>query len=178
MKKRERMTMEEKAARVRERGMAKIAADRLKVLDVMRRQKAVKELTITLEWYRARTGERNVRADYSAVLWDGGRVRGTGYKADGYGYDKASTMVADIFGDTLAYKLFEDGRDWENKPYGVVRRLNEEGGLEWQYFEGGIGIDCYWQIGEWLGGEFELVASGKNFDVYRWVDKRGREGEG
>lgn len=173
MKKHERMTMEEKAARARERELAKIAANRLKGLDVMRRQKAVKELTITLEWYRARTGERNVRAEYKAVRCDGSKASGTGYKAGGYGYDKASTVVAGVFGDVLAYKLFEVERDWSNVPYGVVRRLNEAGGIEWLYFEGGIGIDCYWRIGEWLGGEFEDVASGRSFDVYRWVNKEG-----
>lgn len=126
-------------------------------------QAPVQEMTINIEWKKSRTYGFCPSASATIKHKDGRNTRVDGYKASGCGYDKESTVVAQICNDTLKYLLWNVNTDDRQKaPYGV--RFNDEFS---HYFEGGVGVECYYKIIEFLGGKFEKVASGKTFDSYK-----------
>ena len=138
-----------------------------------RNQKPVKELTITIEWKKSYTDGYNPKASVEVKYLDGGYEYKEGYKCSGGGYDKESTVVAQIFNDTLKYKLWELEDDKEavkNFPYGA--RFNFEFS---PVFEGGVGVLSYYRISEAIGGKFENISSGKTFDVYKFTMTEGAE---
>lgn len=148
-------------------------ARELKKIEAEKNQKPVKELTISIEWKKSRTWGGNPHATAIVYYHDGTAERRDGYTASGCGYDKASTVVAEIFDDFLKYKLWrklpEEKKYWINQekraePYGVVIRD------DMRYFSGGIGMSCFPAISEFIGGKFETVASGNSFDVYKYTD--------
>ena len=108
-----------------------------------------------------------------------------GYTCSGCGYDKESTVIAQIFNEFLKYKLYDETlrskwmaknnfyKDEDSKPYGVHLP-----GEYTPYYDGGIGTNCYYRIAEYIGGVFEHVASGKMFDVYRYTDNESEESSG
>lgn len=91
-------------------------------------------------------------------------------RASGCGYDKESTVIANIFNQCLKYKLWalsdeaanggHGSGDKGKAPYGICAYDN------CRYYAGGIGTSCYRSICEYLGGTFVHTASGKTFDVY------------
>lgn len=127
----------------------------------------VQSITIQIEWKKSRVWGRNPHAVASVAFHDGTFEMSKTYKASGCGYDKASTVVADIFNEYLKYKLLEPGLPAE-RPYGV--HVNEK----FAFFDGGIGISAYRAISEYIGGKWHEVANGTNFDVYTWTDWSGR----
>ena len=153
-------------------------------------QKAVKKLIVSIEWKKSRMWGNCPSAEAKVYFQDGTFERRDGYRAGGYGYDKESTVVAQIFNDFLRYKLYQKHK-WEdsincektNHPYGVYYYGGgvDKDTRDTRYyirkpsFNGGVGMSCYPSIGKFLGGTLEHTASGKTFDVYTYEDKR-REG--
>lgn len=151
-----------KAARLLEKETARIAAEKA--------QKPITSLTITIEWARSRTWGNNPTARGNIMFADGTYGNTSEARASGCGYDKESTVIADLFNQCLLYKLWQlseeavkgghGSGDSGKAPYGINRYDNH------RYFAGGIGTSCYYRICEYLGGKFEHTASGKTFDVY------------
>lgn len=125
-------------------------------------QKHVKKMTVTIEWKKSPTWGFCPKAEASIYFEDGSFGKVQGYKASGCGYDKESTVFASICNDVLKYSLWNVTEEARKKaPYGV--RFNDEYN---HYFEGGVGMSCYYNIAEFLGGKLEHTANGKTFDVY------------
>lgn len=151
-----------KAARLEVKEAARIEAEK--------NQKPVKSLTITIEWAKSRTWGSNPTAEGWIEYADGTFGHTIPAHASGCGYDKESTVIADVFNQCLKYKLWQlseeavkggHGSGDEGKaPYGISRYNNH------RHFSGGIGTGCYYKICEYLGGKFDHTASGKTFDVY------------
>lgn len=165
------MNPEKLAARREARERAKEQAR----IEAERNQKPVEHLTISIEWKKSRTWGHNPHASVEVRYQDGTYTSRDGYTASGCGYDKESTVIAEIFNDFLKYKLWQlspearkggnGSLDKGNAPYGIhVYNDNRP------HFGGGIGTSCYYRIAEYIGGKFEKLASGKTFDVYRYVD--------
>jgi hypothetical protein len=146
-------------------------------------QKPVKELKITIEWRKSRTWGMNPSAEAEVAFKDGTFERRNGYTASGCGYDKESTVIAEIFNSFLRYKLYEAhelksriNAEKVSHPYGVyyygteTQKPSENGYISKPSFNGGVGTSCYYDIGKFIGGKFERVASGKTFDVYKYTD--------
>lgn len=157
------------------RSLAEIEADK--------NQKPVKALTISIEWVKSRTWGYCPRAEVAVEFQDGTFTRRDGYKAGGCGYDKESTVIASIFNDFLKYKLYQKhkwkdriNQETTNHPYGVcyysgnVGEQREDGYVYKPSFSGGVGTSCYYKIGEFIGGKFENVASGKTFNAFKYMD--------
>lgn len=127
-------------------------------------QRKVKEMTINIEWKKSPTWGFCPKA-YAKIEYEDGYGESETHRASGCGYDKESTVIADVFNETLKYKLWDlaENKDIDRKkvPYGI--RLDDE---YYHYFEGGVGTSCYYRIVEFLGGEMIHVADGKTFDVY------------
>jgi len=138
-------------------------------------QKPVKEITITIEWKRSRMWGYNPNCEAQIHFQDGTFGRSPIYKCSGCGYDKESTVIADVFRDYLKYKLWnlsdesiKGGHGSNDKgpaPYGITIYSPNS-----RDFSGGIGTNCYYRIAEYIGGKFECLASGKTFDVYKYTD--------
>jgi hypothetical protein len=138
----------------------------IRIMELQKNQKPVKEITITIEWKKSRTWGMNPHAE-GRVEYINGKFEIFEASASGCGYDKESTVIANIFNKCLKYRLWEieDNKfiPLIERPYGVY--LDNES----VYFSGAIGTNCYYHIAEYIGGKFEMVASGKTFDVYRFT---------
>ena len=120
----------------------------------------IKTLTISIEWKKSSMWGMNPHATAEVTHFDGTYETKTGYKASGCGYDKASTVVAAICNDFLLDRL-KKKRTTTKHPYGIYCSKDRRS------FNGGVGMACYIDIARFLGGRFEILASGQTFDVYR-----------
>lgn len=111
-------------------------------------------ITITSEWKKNRNYGLNPHA--SAYIVTENSVKQTKvYKASGCGYDKESTVVADLLNDIKDLFTIPEG----DLPYGLSRGDYT--------FHGGIGMTCYYRIMEVLGGKLEHITGTKTVDVWR-----------
>lgn len=131
-----------------------------------RLQKPVKEITINIEWKRSATWGMNPHATANVKYADGSYQNVGGYTCRGCGYDKESTIIANIFNDVLKYRLWDmqDNNQTENTPYGIYWD-NEFS----PRFDKGIGVSCYYKISTFIGGKLERIASSKSFDCYKFT---------
>lgn len=134
-------------------------------LQRMKDQTRVTRIEMSIEWRKSRTWGSNPHM--TAKVWGEDKYIGTfNYTCSGCGYDKESTVIADVFNEVLRYKLFlVDGV--KGVPYGI--HLPDKS-RQFPYYDGGIGTDCYSSISEYIGGTFKRVASGKTFDAYTYTD--------
>lgn len=164
----------ERKERAEARKAAKAAAKEAARIEAEKTQRPVKEMTITIEWKRSRTWGMNPHAEAEVRYHDGGFERSAIARASGCGYDKESTVIAELFNTYLKYKLWamtaeqikggHGSMDKGPAPYGIS--VYSDG----RYYSGGIGTSCYYGIAEYIGGKFERVANGKTFDVYKYTD--------
>ena len=131
-------------------------------IEAKKNQKKVKEINLSIEWKKSRMYGNNPNCEAKIIFEDGTTERSKTYKASGCGYDKESTVIANVFNDYLAYKLYELDKD-ANLPYGIQRNTTIP------YYEGGIGVSCYYRIAEAINGKFDCLASGKNYDAYKFT---------
>ena len=176
------MTEEQKKLR-RE---AKELARELQRIENEKNQLPIDSITINIEWKKNWTWGANPHCEARIAFKNGHYITSPVYTASGCGYDKESTVIADVFNDYLKYKLWaktieqcaRQDYDWKEKggaPYGVSAgtyawRESEPLRIEYRSFSGGIGTNCYKAIGEFIGGKFENVASGSTFDVFTYTD--------
>jgi hypothetical protein len=130
-----------------------------------RNQKPVKDMTISIEWKKSYMWGNNPNAEVTVIYEDGSYIISSGYKCSGCGYDKESTVIAQIFNQFLKYKLWQrENMDNSNKPYGISLDFNYN-----PYYSGGVGTNCYYRVAEFIGGKFERITSGKTYDVYKFT---------
>lgn len=170
------LTEEEKKARKVARQQEREAAKELARIESEKNQKPVKRMVINIEWKKSRTWGNCPRA-YAELHFHDGSFHRTedSYYASGCGYDKESTVIAEIFNDFMKYKLWNltpeqrkggNGSGDDGKaPYGIHVYSDNR-----PHFGGGIGTNCYYAIARYIGGEFKCLASGKTFDVYEYTD--------
>jgi len=130
-------------------------------------QKLVESIVISIEWKKSQMWGSNPHAEAKVHFKDGTYTYSDGYTCSGCGYDKESTVIAQIFDDFLMYRLWELEETTVNKadkPYGC--RFSEDHN---PYYEGGVGTNCYYKISEFIGGKFESISCGKTFNVYKFT---------
>jgi hypothetical protein len=178
----QKLTTEEKEANRKAKKQAKSLAKELAEKEQERNQPEVKELLITIEWKKSRTWGANPHAEAAVTFKDGkegpwrtGFFRSYNHTCSGCGYDKESTVIAEIFNLFLKYKLWNKSiEECNGHPYGnnAGKYHSSSCGaeIEYRYYAGGVGTSCYYRIAEAIGGKFEHVASGSTFDVYKYTD--------
>jgi hypothetical protein len=174
-----RLTEEQKEANKIARKEAAYKAKELARMEAEKNQPEVKEINISIEWKKSRTWGNCPRATASVSFKNGTFERNDSFYASGYGYDKESHVIAEIFNTYLKYKLWNlpeekmrgghGSGDNGPAPYGINYRTSING-EEYRGFAGGIGVNCYYRISEHIGGKFDCIASGKTFDVYKYTD--------
>lgn len=127
-------------------------------------QKHIKNMTITIEWKKSRTWGANPHAEIKGQYIDGTFFRDDGFSCSGCGYDKASTVLSQIFNKYLRYKLIATAKSKKKKeafPYGAYFRKDSL-----PSFEYGVGVSCYQNMTKALGGKFQYITSTNTLDVY------------
>lgn len=160
-----RLTPEQKEANKLARQKARKETIEIARIDAEKNQKEVDSITINIEWKKSRMWGHNPKCEASVRFKDGSFEHSPVYTCSGCGYDKESTVIADVFNEYLKYKLHKIGEVKEH-PYGMYLRP------DWKTFNGGVGTSCYYRIAEFIGGKFENVGSGKTFDVYKYTDNK------
>lgn len=131
------------------------------------------DVDISVEWKRNSTWGANPTADVRTV--DGWF---TGH-ASGCGYDKESAAVAEALNQsaavrkvlyTLAENALQNGKSFSrfangNVSWGDVIGYGS-GYAVLPYFEGGVGVSCFWSILKNAGYEIRHVSNGKMYDCY------------
>ena len=165
-----KMTEEVKAERREARKQAKRVEAKRLLMEAAKALKPVKSITINIEWIKSRIWGANPRAEAIIRYKDGTMGHSGPFTCSGCGYDKESTVIADIFNDVLAYKLYQVKR--KAAPYGVYYFKGKQNDKGWlPNFNGGVGTSCYYDISKFFGGKFEKLSWGKTFDVFQYTDK-------
>lgn len=125
-------------------------------------QKEVSELTITILWYNSNTWGKCARAKGDVLYSDGREGVTREYCADGCGYDKESSLIADIFNEVLLYKLYDKNLEGKKTPYGISLVDGKH-----PTYSKGAGVSCYYNIVDFLEGKLEQISSGDRHSVYR-----------
>jgi hypothetical protein len=169
-----KLTIEQKEANKLARKQARELNNAMEKVKREAEQKEVASVSISIEWKKSRTWGANPHLDADIRYKDGSYAN---FKAtcSGCGYDKESTVIADLFNQVFKYKLhpleMEKDQPREEKreyPYGIyIRPHYQFPWLKMVSFSGGIGTNCYYNICKFIGLKFEQVASGKTYDAYR-----------
>lgn len=166
-----RLTVEQKEANKAARKAAKEQAKFAARIESEKNQKPVKSIEISIDWKKSRMWGMNPHLEAWVSFKDGTGIRFNA-TCSGWGYDKKSTVIADVFNNFLKYKLYGEFQPVNNER-GTIRDNGLPYGIylgDYRYFPGGIGTDCYYSIAEAIGGTFKRVASGKTYDVYTYTD--------
>lgn len=158
----EQERIERREARKEARKEARREEKRLAKIEAEKNQKPVESIEINILWKKSRMWGSNPLCYGQVNYIDGTCGIFDGIKASGCGYDKESTVIAEVFNTYLKYKLYNI-EETKGQPYGITLRD------QYKYFEGGVGTNCYYGVSEAIGGKFQHVASGKSFDVYKYI---------
>ena len=151
--------------KLEDRRKAKKEQKNITRIEKEKNQKPVNYIKINIEWKDSRTYGSTPHCSAKVSFKDGSSTTSPIYTTSGCGYDKESTVVADVFNAYLKYKLWKLKDNTDKKhPYGISTYKD---GV---YFDGGIGINCYDAISTYINGKFERIATGNTFDVYTYTD--------
>lgn len=133
---------------------------RLAQIQSEKNQKPVKQITFNIEWKKSKMYGHNPNLNAQVIHQDGSYTN-LFSKCSGWGYDKESTVIADIFNQCLAYSLYSFD-SLPSEVYGINQANDGR-----RYFMGGIGTSCYYKIAEAIGAKFEKIGWGSSYDVYK-----------
>lgn len=120
----------------------------------------IKCLEVRMVYRKSRTWGYVPTAYYTVVFDDNTSSDGKSSSQTGWGYDKTSSALAEVFNDVargMAYRK----RKKKEKPYGIGKDLNDL-----PYFEGGVGESCYFEIAKFLGLKKIVVHRGNTENFY------------
>ena len=126
-----------------------------------RDQKEVKKMVVSIIWERGSMQAMQTRAEVQVFYKNGSFNRFETSKTGGWGYDKESTTLSQVFNQTLLYKIVDDKRR-KKAPYGI----NKQERYFLPSYSYGIGTSCYYSICEYIGGKMELIASTSKTNTY------------
>lgn len=126
-------------------------------------------LEIEITWKKSRTWGLCPHAEARWKDTEGWHYDDKAGSASGCGYDKLSQCVADVMNTILTRNLYEKRRKIATKskipggvPYGLT--TSEYHVLPW--FMGAVGINCYYECIEFLGGKMQCVVVSRYYEKY------------
>jgi len=132
-------------------------------------------IDISVEWKKNRTWGNNPTAEVRAWTGKYNAETGTG-TASGCGYDKESAAIAEALNScpSVLSALYEVAEQMGARQEEYREKIGYGSGYSiLPYFEGGVGVSCYYQIFDAMGYTMRHTASGKTFDVYTVSKKEG-----
>jgi hypothetical protein len=154
--------------RINKEAAKKISEVEQKLNTIAKADRAITNISVSVEWAKSRTWGMCPKAEIRVCFENNTCEHYESSRITGSGYDKESTAVANALNqcNELLHAMYalKDTRvaDKNNDifGYGSGYGINP-------YFEGGVGVDCYYRIFEALGYKWEGVSHGKTFDVYQ-----------
>lgn len=114
----------------------------------------VEQISIDIEWKRSSYYGNCPHAEWRCWFKDGSFESGK-TSASGYGYDKHSQVLANVFNKVAKGMAWRKRNSRKKAPYGI-QHVGKDADKTWPpYFEGGIGAECYKAIVAYLGGKTE-----------------------
>jgi hypothetical protein len=153
--------------KIEEKFLKKQREKRLKQIEAEKNQKPVKSITIEIEWKKSAMWGMNPHCVAEVRYKDGSYERSKTYKASGCGYDKESTVIADVFNDYLRYKAWAVNDTKEELPYGLSKSSKP---MDYSPHYGSIGTTSLQRIAKFIGGELRHTASGKMYDCWEYTE--------
>ena len=120
----------------------------------------IKSIEINIEWRKNQAWCWCPRATAYYTTFTGKYGKVSAY-ASGCGYDKASQVVADCLNQIGRGMIWARRKTRKPIPYGI----NISKGYI-PSFEGGVGMSCYYDIAQFLGGKMEHTADAPSFDKF------------
>lgn len=120
-------------------------------------------MSVTIDWRKNRTWGW-CPSLHAYILFEDGTEKEYDSYASGCGYDKGSTVLADLFNFACKPNWYAHRRR-AKKPYGIY--TNDFG----MWFEGGIGVNCYYSIAEYLSGKMVHEVEAPNYDRFTFTFK-------
>lgn len=144
-------------------------------------QKPVKTVWLEVEWKDNRTWGATAKGKAKVYHKDGTFAYYETGVVSGCGYDKHSTVLAELLnycmkGELWAVTAKKQAKNNEKMPSGYYcHKSNKNGKYPYAFYlrddyrawEGGVGADCYPPAIEWLGGTMEHTANGKMYDAWK-----------
>ncbi len=144
-----------------------------KVTNIFNATAQIESVNISVEWKKNRTWGSNPSAEAKICFKNGACEYFNSGSIGGCGYDKESTAVARTLNQcNELLKLMYAKKDKKIKLSNRDIFGYGSGCGILPYFEGGVGVSCYYQIFESLGFKFEKIASRKTFNVYKATNKK------
>ena len=129
----------------------------------------VKELDRDMTWKKSRYWGNCPHAEWECWFKDGSYLHGK-TSASGYGYDKHSQVIANVFNICCKGMAWRKRNSRKKAPYGIMH-VGKDADKKWSpYFEGGIGSNCYYAIAEFWGGKMDWK-EGKTWDLHEFTFK-------
>ena len=129
----------------------------------------IARIYIDITWKKSRYWGNCPHAEWECWFKDGSYLHGT-TSASGYGYDKHSQVIANVFNVVAKGMAWRKRNSRKKAPYGIMH-VGKDADKKWNpYFEGGIGADCYRSIATFLGGKMESH-SGRTWDSHIFTFK-------
>lgn len=127
------------------------------------------EIRINVEWRHSRTWGNCPTAEAEYYVKGEGWCGGPKSRAGGCGYDKHSTVLADVLNPLLVSVMWKRRR-CKKHPYGIqIGRKHDYN----PYLEGGVGVCSTSDCMRWLG--YEVVhREGRTWDYWQFT-KKGRK---
>lgn len=133
-----------------------------KKIDKYINQKEVDHVRIEIEWKKSSVWGMNPHAK-AFIYYKNGDFETLTATCSGCGYDKESTVIAEIYNKIFKYKLYKIQKN-------ATKRKKAPYGIYWSefipFFDAAIGTSCYYSITKYIGGKFEDIAHTKHDDIY------------
>lgn len=161
---------EEKRDYLKARKQAKLSKDLSKEIakvETILNSEVPELITVSIEWKKNKTWGSNPSATAKASYKNGTCQYFESGSISGCGYDKESTAFANSVNQIngLLRSMYEMKQNSEEENNHKLFGYGSGYGLL-PYFEGGVGVSCYYGIFEKIGFKLEKTASGKTFDVW------------
>jgi len=139
----------------------------------------LQSIDISVEWKKSRTWGANPTA--KVRTWTGTHnIETETGTASGCGYDKESAAIAGALNScpSIMSALYEVAEQIGARKEEYREKIGYGSGYSiLPYFEGGVGVSCYYQIFESMGYIMRHTASGKTFDVYTVSKNEGGQND-
>lgn len=145
--------------------LAKKIEAKKKELDLIFSSSDLTSITINVEWKKNRTWGYNPTA--RTIVRSSQYFNNSQGTASGCGYDKESAAIAEALNqsDILKKALYTLKAKNINKPNRDLFGYGS-GYSFLPYFEGGVGVSCYYRIFESIGFKMTKIGWGDSFDCY------------
>ena len=154
--------------RIYKKGNAEIEKIKSRLQTVKKADRKIQSISISVEWAKNRTWGYCPMAEVRVCYTDNTCNNYKSGRITGCGYDKESTAIAQALNQCnyLLHAMYVKKEANHTKENREIFGYGSGYGVR-PYFEGGVGVSCYYAIFAAIGYEWKGISHGKTFDVYQ-----------